>query len=416
MSFATLRLVLLVSCAHALVHILELSFGNVEQLICADFGITKQVAGDLGSCLRLPYGLFALAAGWMADRYGAKRLLLVYLLGASFAAIMAWWSPNLAMLFVSMFTLGMFVSIYHPAGVGLITHYTTPENRPKALGYHGVFGSLGIAAGPFLAGLAFACGATWQQYFLFLSVPGIILALCFVFWLPGRPRTHGEPSGAKDGQQPPLDLGEDESHWYSYFLLIAVASLAGVVYAAVLTFLPRYLGKSGMVIGDISPESMRVYLTSIVLALGILGQISAGWLAKPQSLEWMMAAAFYAASPCVFWMGIADGVNRLIAAALFAPLFFMHQPLFNSLVAKYVPRRRRSLCYGMAFTFGFGIGAYGPRLAGRIESEAKLFSILAILMATAATLALVLWWWNRPDRFQPGPLAEEDALFYSSSQ
>jgi nitrate/nitrite transporter NarK len=89
MKAATLRLVLLVSCAHALVHILELSFGNVEQLICEDFGIGKEVAGDLGACLRLPYGLFALAAGWLADRYGANRLLLVYLLGGSFAALAA---------------------------------------------------------------------------------------------------------------------------------------------------------------------------------------------------------------------------------------------------------------------------------------------------------------------------------------
>jgi nitrate/nitrite transporter NarK len=33
--------------------------------------------------------LFALAAGWLADRYGANRLLLVYLLGGSFAALAA---------------------------------------------------------------------------------------------------------------------------------------------------------------------------------------------------------------------------------------------------------------------------------------------------------------------------------------
>ena len=189
-----------------------------------------------------------------------------------------------------------------------------------------------------------------------------------------------------------------------------VASLVGIVYAAVLTFLPRYLDKSGLVVGGISPQSLRVYLTSIVLALGVLGQIAAGWLAKPRTLEWMMAAAFYGAAPCVLWMGFAEGKMRLVAAALFAPLFFMHQPLYNSLVAKYVPRRRRSLCYGLTFTCGFGIGAYGPRLAGRIESEARLFSILAILMVTAATLAVVLWWWNRPDRFRPGPLSEEEAL------
>jgi MFS family permease len=409
MSATTLRLVLLISCAHALVHILELSFGNVELLICEDFGIDKQIAGELGAYLRFPIGLFALAAGWLADYFGAKRLLLVYLLGGSFAALLAWWSPSLAVLYISMFTLGMFVSIYHPAGVSLITHYTTPETRPLALGYHGIFGSLGIAAGPFIAGLAFACGATWREYYLMLSVPGIILAVSFWIWLPHEPSFNSREKCDTDDQQP-LDLGEDESHWYSYFTLILMTSLAGIVYAAILTFLPRYLDKSGLVISGISDKSLRVYLTSIVLALGIIGQISAGWLAKPKTLEWMMALAFYAATPCVFWMGFAEGKIRILAAALFAPLFFMHQPLFNSLVAKYVPRRRRSLCYGLAFTCGFGIGAFGPWLAGRIQDESTLFSILAALMASSASLALLLWWWNRPDRFEPGPLSEEEAL------
>ena len=101
MKASTLRLVLLVSCAHALVHVYEHSFASVEQLVAADptFGIPavegKQVTGTLGSCLRLPFGLCAIIAGWLADRYGAKRLLLIYLFGSSFAALLAWWTPFL---------------------------------------------------------------------------------------------------------------------------------------------------------------------------------------------------------------------------------------------------------------------------------------------------------------------------------
>ena len=169
-----------------------------------------------------------------------------------------------------------------------------------------------------------------------LSVPGVVLAVCFLVWLPHEPSFNHSKPNENDGTQPPLDLGEDEGIGYSYFTLILMASLAGIVYAAVLTFLPRYLDKSGLVVSGISPESMRVYLTSFVLVLGIIGQIAAGWLAKPKTLEWMMSLAFYGAAPCVLWMGFAQGWARILAAALFAPLFFMHQPLFNSLVAKYV--------------------------------------------------------------------------------
>ena len=79
MDSKTFRLVLLVSCGHALVHVYELSFASVEQLVAQDFGVDTSVTGALGTSLRMPFGLGALAAGWLAGRYGAKRLLLIYL-------------------------------------------------------------------------------------------------------------------------------------------------------------------------------------------------------------------------------------------------------------------------------------------------------------------------------------------------
>lgn len=389
---STLRLVLLVSLAHALVHIFEHSFACVEQLVVQDgaFEIAatagKQTAGQLGSTLRLPFGLCAMLAGWLADRYGSKRLLLIYLVGGSAAALMACWSPTLAVMYASMFVLGMFASIYHPAGVSLIAHHTTPENRSLALGYHGILGSLGIAAGPFLAGAVLSTGATWRQYYLVLTVPGILLALILRAMLSREDDVAMNEAGVDDAPHP-----EDDAHWIAYVTLMCVASLAGIVYAGILNFLPRYLDATGLDFG-IPKESLRNYLTGAVLALGAIGQYTAGKLARPSTLEALMAGSFFATVPFVFWMGFAEGPARLWAAAGFAPLFFMHQPLFNSLIAKYVPRQRRSLCFGLSFTVGFGVGSIGPTVSGLAKSNLLNFSILGTLLTIAATLCLVLWW------------------------
>ena len=389
---STLRLVLLISVAHALVHVFEHSFACVEQLVVDDgaFAIAaatgKQTAGQLGSTLRLPFGLCAMLAGWLADRYGSRRLLLIYLVGGSFAALLAAWSPTLAAMFLSMFVLGMFASIYHPAGVSLIAHHTTPENRSLALGYHGILGSLGIACGPFLAGAVLATGATWRQYYLVLSIPGILLALVLRSML-----SHEDDIIHTDADQNAEPHPEDDAHWYAYATLMGVTSLAGIVYAGILNFLPRYLDETGLDLG-VPPESLRNYLTGAVLALGAIGQYTAGRLARPSTLEFLMATSFYATAPFVFWMGFAQGPARLWAAAGFAPLFFMHQPLFNSLIAKYVPRRRRSFCFGLSFTVGFGIGSIGPTVSGFAKTELINFSILGTLLTIAATLCLGLWW------------------------
>jgi len=409
MSPATLRLVLLVSCCHGLVHVYEHSFATVEKLVVEEpsLGISPQyqreVSGALGNCLRLPFGLCALAAGWLADRFGAKRLLLAYLFGCSAACVSLWLAPGLAMLYISLFALGMFASIYHPAGIGLISLHTRPENRPMALGYHGILGSAGIAAGPFLAGAVLHLGADWRQFYLVLGVPGLLLALLLVIRLSHHERQSA--AGNADGSTDPG--GEDDAYWPSYFTLLALASIAGFVYAAILHFLPRYLGNSGFELGDIPEKSLRNYLTGIVLLLGIIGQYVGGRIARPTTLEPLLAGFSFAAAPFVLWMAFAQGLDRLWATAIFSPLFFAHQPLYNSMVSKYVPRRRRSLCYGLSFTLGFGIGSFGPTFAGWMPSESITYSTLAGLMCVVGALALVLWRWHgsvvEDELEQPGP-------------
>ena len=397
MNSKTFRLVLLVSCAHGLVHVYEHSFASIEQLVAVDpaFGIASeaqtQVTGMLGSSLRLPFGLCALLVGWLADRFGTKRLLLIYLIGASAACGLNWFASNLGYLFFSMFTLGVFASIYHPAGVGLISLSTTPENRTLALGYHGIFGSAGIAAGPFLAGLVLNFGAGWREYYLLLTIPGVLLAVLLMA------RLSHEHNNGLAGDPNSVDPNEDDGVcWRSYSVLMVLASLAGFVYAAILNFMPRYVDGAGLNLAGIPREALRNYLTGGILLLGVLGQYTAGRIARPTTLEPLLAGAFFLSVPCILWMGFAQGTARLWAAGLFAPVFFMHQPIFNSLVAKYVPRRRRSLCYGLSFTVGFGIGSLGPTFSGFAGSDIANYGTLAGVLLMAAFLGLLLWRWNRP--------------------
>ena len=77
MTPATFRLVLIISCAHAMVHTFEHALPAVEQMIGEEFEVGTDRTGALGTVWRLPFGLGAMLAGWLADRYGAKRLLIV---------------------------------------------------------------------------------------------------------------------------------------------------------------------------------------------------------------------------------------------------------------------------------------------------------------------------------------------------
>lgn len=394
MSPATFRLVLLVSCAHALVHVFELSLPSVEQLIGEEFRVGREYTGALGSAWRLPFGLGALLAGWLADRYGSKPMLLVYLWGCAAMALVSWWAPSLPIVFAAMFSMGCFASIYHPAGLALISRETSPATRGAALGWHGIIGSVGIAGAPFIAGLAFSLEEmNWRSYYVLLTLPAAALAL-WMQWALQESR-----SDAEGGREGPNDAGpsavvgepsEDEAHWSGFFLLVFIGALMGFVYAGFTHFLPRYLDSTGLKPAAATPESFRNLLAAVVLGCGVAGQAIAGRLSRPGRLELLLVGIMLINAPLLLWMGLAVGPQRLWATCVLSVALFMSQPVYNSLIAQFVPRSRRSLGYGFSNMLTFGVGALGPWFAGVFQRELHIYGGLAVVAVLSAVLGLRL--------------------------
>ncbi|HUG91698.1 MAG TPA: MFS transporter, partial [Planctomycetaceae bacterium] len=358
--------------------------------IGAEFGVGKDVTGRLGTAWRLPFGLGALLVGWLADKYGAKRLLVLYLLGCAATAFAAWRAESLPVLFAAMLVMGCFASIYHPAGLALISRETTPQTRGAALGWHGVVGSAGIALAPLAAGVAFGAGTlSWRQYYLVLIAPAVALALLLAMFL----RDDRDEDAARVGRPvrpAPDGPSEDTARWRLYFLLVTIGAQSGFIYAAFMHFLPRYLDQSGLTPAGMPPESFRNYLTALVLTFAILGQAVAGRLARPGRLEGLQSLILLANVPCLVWVGFAGGAGRLWASCALALVHFMTQPVYNSLIAQYVPRARRSVSYGFSNMICFGIGALGPWYAGLLKDDRLIYGGLAGVAAAAAAMALWL--------------------------
>ena len=386
MNSQTFRLVLLVSCAHAMVHMFEHALPSVEQMIGEEFEKGPDWTGALGTTWRLPFGWAAMMVGWLTDRWGSKRMLIGYLLGCIATSVLAWWAPTLAILFVVMFLMGMFASIYHPAGLSLISRETTPETRGAALGWHGIFGSLGIAAAPFLAALVFSTGAvSWRQYYLVLTIPALIIAI-----LLRRLRVHSEEPAKLTVEQDLASLVNDPLPWKRFLILVTAGALSGFVYSGFLFFLPRYLDQTGLCPENWSDESFRNALFTIVLLCAAVGQGIAGRIAAPEKLEKQLSLILLANAPLLFWMAVAEGHFRLIAACILALVHFMNQPIYNSLIAELVPVSRRSFGYGFSNMICFGVGAFGPIAVGPIGSEQWVYASLGGVALCAGVMASLL--------------------------
>lgn len=395
-SSSVTRLIVLVSCAHALVHLLELSLSSVEQVICSEYKLSSVQSGVLGSALRLPYGLGALIAGLVADRFGEKRILVLYLAGASVTCVSFLASSSYSMISVQMFSLGAFASMYHPAGLALLANETTLETRARALGTHGVLGSLGIAFAPFLAGvtLSFRPG-DWRSYYVLLG--GISAVLAFVLFVYLKPSATRLTAADLDTKRQDIEAVETKFQLWPYVILIAGTGFAGTIYGGVLHFLPRYL-KESAALGQmetwtelvISDEAIGNYSAALALICGAFGQWTAGRIAKPKSLPVQLACVYAANIPFLIWMAYATGGSRLIAASLWAFVHFMNQPLYNSLLPEFLPRHRRSVGFGFSNMMGFGIGAIGPPLVGLFDLWFADYTISYLAMAGLAFVAAML--------------------------
>ncbi len=392
MNAATFRIVILVSLAHALVHVFEVSLPSVEQMIGQDFGVGKEQTGLLGTVWRIPFGCGALAAGWLADRYGSKRMLLVFLGGCVLTSLMAYQAPSLNVVFLAMFAMGCFASIYHPAGLALISRETRPENRPAALGWHGIFGSIGFTCAPLLAALAFSVGSlSWRDYYVVLCIPTVVIAFLLATTLKETPPDEAvEPETTPNFEEPSLP---EEAIPGVFYFLVLVGALSGFVYAGFMHFLPRYMNHALDGYQDylnLPAAGMRNYLAAIVLGFAVIGQAFAGRFARPGIMERQLSLVMLANAPCLLWMAVAEGPWRLAAACLFALVHFMNQPLYNSLIAEYVPSKRRSVGYGFSNMMCFGIGALGPLFAGSMPSDLWTYGGLAAVITLAGLLAWIL--------------------------
>lgn len=412
MNATTLRLVLLVSCAHALVHIYELSLPSLELQIAAEYvgdpaahdeavvAAGRRQMGMLANTWRLPFGFGALLAGVLIDRLGSRKMLVLYLLGCSFACLACAVPLPLSGLFVAMFLMGSFASIYHPAGLTLISRETEIHNRARALGLHGIFGSAGIALAPFLVGMLGQLGAHWRQSYLLIAIPGLLLAALLT-------ATWRKPAAA-----PPTSIAaeaEDPGMWMAFGILTALTIMQGLVYAGFISFLTRYLAQSDWVskwaASAPSNSGERVAFASsisaAVLGMGCLGQYLAGRFARVHRLEQQLLAVTAMNIPLLLWMSLAEGNYRVGAAATFSVVHFMHQPLYNSLVAAYTPIRLRSSCYGFSFAMSFGLGSFGATLVGFSATDQRAYQTLALIAVGGTVAASLLWLRSMIDRRSP---------------
>jgi MFS family permease len=118
--------------AHALDHFVILIYPTVVIELATVYGRSYSELIALGTASFTAFGLFSLPAGWLADRWSRRNMMVAFYLGSGLSLVAAAFSPSLTVLAAALFALGVFGAIYHPVGTALLLENATQRGRTLA--------------------------------------------------------------------------------------------------------------------------------------------------------------------------------------------------------------------------------------------------------------------------------------------
>jgi ACS family glucarate transporter-like MFS transporter len=171
--------------------------------IAAEFGLTTVQLGTVFSAFLFGYALFQTSGGWLADRYGPRRVLTA---GAVwwglFTSLTAFVSPKagsaLALLIVARFLLGAGEAVMFPGSNQFVSRWIPPQEQGIANGV--VFAGVGVGAGVTPALIAYIMEHYgWRWSFWASATLGLLAGLVWYVIARDTPEQHHLVSAAELG-------------------------------------------------------------------------------------------------------------------------------------------------------------------------------------------------------------------------
>ncbi len=326
------------------------------------------------------YGVAALPAGWLGDRWSQIGMMAIFFIGIGVGAIVVGLATGPERLFVGLTLIGLFASIYHPVGIAWVVSWA--DKQGMALGINGVFGNAGSAIAPVFVGLMIDY-FTWRAAFVIPGVFSILIGLSLLLvWRAGwindvtRDRTPA--------------VAPDTDAFFRVFMILTVTMLcSGFVYSGLTNIMPK-LFEMGLSATLASSYTEIGVFVGVISGLASLSSIFGGWMADRYSARSIYIIFWALQVPILFMIVfISDGL-LLVAVLLVLSFLLAFSASENMLVAQYTPFRWRAVAYGAKFVLALGVGGLTVHLAGWVFDHNGDFSVLLFMFCGSAILATVV--------------------------
>jgi len=377
---------LFLNVGHFFDHLIILIFAAVAALALAS-------QWDMGYAALIPYatpgfvafGLFAVPAGWLADKWSREGMMLVFFLGIGVSAMLTALADTPLQIGFGLFVIGIFGAIYHPVGLAMVVQGRTKTGMPLAI--NGVFGNLGVGCAALITG--FLIDQTgWRSAFVWPGAVCVAIGLAYAIFLSASRRRGDDAVGASGGEPKSEQILQvPRTVLVKIFAVIFFSTaVGGLVFQSTTFSLPKVFDER---LGELALTATSVgSFAFVVFALASVGQLIVGFLLDRISLKLVFLVVAGIQALFFALMVGATGSVALAVGAVFMLAVFGQIPINDVLVGRITRSEWRSRVFGLRYIVTFSVSASAVPLIAWIYGFWGFDTLFWVL--TAAALAILI--------------------------
>ncbi|MCJ2068876.1 MFS transporter [Methylobacterium sp. J-030] len=202
---ATDRVLFVICLMYLITYIDRVNIGTAAPAMQKDLGLTNVELGLAFSAFAYPYAFFQIAGGWLGDRLGPRKTLLICGTIWSLATVMIGFVEGAMSLVAARFLLGIGEGSAFPTATRALANWMAADRRGFAQGITHAAARLGNALTPPLIALMIVA-LSWRDSFIIVGLVSFAWVGLWWFYFRDDPREHKGVTEEEIAVLPPVKI------------------------------------------------------------------------------------------------------------------------------------------------------------------------------------------------------------------
>ncbi len=381
---------LFLNVGHFLDHLLTLVFATVAALaLTREWGLSYSALIPYATPGFVAFGVFALPAGWLADKWSREGMMAVFFVGIGLAAIATGFARTPIEVGIGLFIIGIFAAIYHPVGLALLVERASKTGTGMAIGINGVWGNLGVASAALITGY-FIDNGGWRLAFIAPGIASVLIGLSYVSLFHAEMRPGAANGRSKsNGSAAPLPQDLRSLLIRLSAIIFFTTAVSGIVFQSTTFALPKVFDER--LTGIAGSATLIGWLAFLVFAIASVAQIIVGRLLDRYGPRTVFIGAaliqlvFFSLMP-----GLVDWAALIVAIAFMLGAFGQI-PINDYMIGKLARSDMRASIYGVRYIVSFAVLAAALPLIAWIHQGWGFDRLFQVLAVAAGAILVAVW-------------------------